>query len=221
MRPPKLAVWDVDGTLVDSRASILRAAVEAAQAINVDPPVYDQVRMIVGLSLSEALAQMRSDLAPDVIRAYTHEYQQAFLRFHAEPGFHDALYPGANDCLRRLKSEGWKLGMATGQSRRGVNRCLTVYNWSDVFDVAFCADDGPSKPDPTMLNANMTALGVPASQTVMIGDTAHDITMARHAGATAIAVSWGFHTLDELSAAKPHYMVHDYAELEQVLREIA
>ncbi len=215
----KLAVWDVDGTLVDSRSTIFRAAVEAAEAIGIAPPTYDDVRAIVGVSLRPALAMMKPDLDENALNAYVHEFQQAYLRFHAEPGFCDSLYPGAGQCLRSLKEKGWSLGMATGNSRRGVNRCLQVYGWHDLFDVTFCADDGPSKPHPHMLHANLDGLGMAKHQAVMIGDTAHDINMAREAGVRAIGVSWGFHTIAELQKAGAHQIVHDFLELEACLAD--
>lgn len=217
MTLPKLAVFDVDGTLIDSRASIFRAAVEAADEIGISPPTYEDVRAIVGISLFEALAQMRPDLDEPSIRAYTEAYKNAFIRFHADPGFHDALYPGAMDLLVEMKAEGWALGMATGQSRRGVDRNLDVHNWRDLFDCTFCADDGPSKPHPHMLNRNMETAGFTAEHTVMIGDTAHDIAMACRAGVRAIGVTWGFHTADELVAAGADDIVASFAELKDVL----
>ncbi len=217
----KLCIWDVDGTLVDSRSSIFRAAVEAAEAIGIAPPSYDDVRAIVGVSLRPALAMMRPELDAAALDAYVHEFQQAYLRFHADPGFCDALYPGADQCLRSLKSKGWRLGMATGNSRRGVNRCLRLYGWEDLFDVTLCADDGPSKPHPHMVHANLAGLGIAAHEAVMIGDTAHDIVMAREAGVHAIGVSWGFHTVDELQSAGAQTIVHDFRALQQALADFA
>lgn len=221
MSVQKLAVFDVDGTLVDSRSSIFRAAVEAANAIGVSAPSYEDVRAIVGLSLFEALAKMRPDLDEPTLRAYTQAYKDAFVRFHAEPDFFDSLYPGAAELLTALKAEGWLLGMATGQSRRGVNRNLDVHAWRDLFDCTVCADDGPSKPHPHMLRRNMSTVGIEAAHTVMIGDTAHDITMAREAGVHAIAVTWGFHTHDELLAAGAHEIVDDFPALAQSLHAFA
>ncbi|MGZ3305810.1 MAG: HAD-IA family hydrolase [Asticcacaulis sp.] len=210
-------MFDVDGTLIDSRSSIHRAAVEAADAIGVSRPSYDQVRAIVGLSLFEALAKMRPDLDEPAIHAYTDAYKAAFVRFHADPDFFDALYPGAADLLLQLKSEGWIIGMATGQSRRGVERNMDVHGWRDLFDVTFCADDGPSKPHPHMLNCNIAAAGVRPHQAVMIGDTAHDMHMAVQADVHAIGVSWGFHTVEELRHAGAHLIVDDFAALSQHL----
>ncbi len=213
----KLAVWDVDGTLIDSRSSIFRAAVEAAHAINVDPPSYDQVRAIVGVSLRDALAMMRPDLEDETISLYTHEFQQAFLRFHADPSFTESLYLGAEETLRTLKAEGWLLGMATGNSRRGVTRTIEKHGWNDLFDVTFCADDGPSKPHPHMLQRNLNALGVATHEAVMIGDATHDMNMARQAQVHAIGVSWGFHTVEELQRAGAQDIVHDFSELKAAL----
>lgn len=217
----KLAVWDVDGTLVDSRSSILKALQEAAATVGLDIPTYEDVRQIVGLSLLEAVRHMRPDLTPDRAEAYAHEYKQAFLRFHEQPDFHEALYPGASETLQRLKAEGWLIGMATGKSRRGIVRNTDVYDWHGIFDTSFCADDGPSKPHPHMLECNMKALGVDRHRTVMIGDTSHDITMARQAGVHAIGVSWGFHTVDELRAAGADIIVHTFDELNAALDAFA
>ncbi len=217
----RLAVWDVDGTLVDSRSSIFRAAVEAANVIGVEPPTYSDVRAIVGISLFEALQQMRPDLDQATVQAYTDEFKNAFLRFHDDPDFTEGLYVGATDSIRRLKDDGWFIGMATGQSRRGVERNLDLHGWRDLFDITFCADDGPSKPHPHMLECNMKALGLDPHQTVMIGDTTHDITMARRAKVHALGVSWGFHTPEELEAAGAHRIVHTFDELNVALDAFA
>ena len=220
MSARKLAVFDVDGTLVDSRASILNAMIEGANEIGVSPPTYEDVRAIVGLSLVEAVAQMRPDLDEATVQAYAEAYKRAFIRFHEDPDFVEPLYKGAADLLAELKAEGWAIGMATGKSRRGVDRNIEVHNWRDVFDCAFCADDGPSKPHPHMLNLNMEATGFTPEHTVMIGDSAHDITMARRAGVHAIGVTWGFNTAEELFASGADEIVDDFNELREVLHNV-
>ncbi len=217
----KLAIWDVDGTLVDSRHTILRAAVEGARAINIDPPTYDEVRAIVGVSLFEALAMMRPDLDELTIADYTREFQNAYLRFHDDPSFQDMLYAEADSTLRAVKADGWLMGMATGNSRRGVNRHLDTHDWRHIFDVTICADDGPSKPHPHMVERNLSALGVDTHEAVMIGDATHDIRMARTAGIHAIGVSWGFHTVAELEEAGAHEVVHDFAQLRAALENFS
>lgn len=213
----RLAVFDVDGTLVDSRSSILQAASEAATAVGITAPDYNQVRAIVGLSLFEAIVAMLPEQDTATHTAFMHEFQSVFKRRADATDAHETLYAGADSCLRALKADGWLIGMATGQSRRGVDRCLDGNDWHEVFDVTFCADDGPSKPHPHMLEANLNALGVGAHQTVMIGDTGHDMRMARQAGVRALGVSWGFHTIEELEAGGSHEIVHDFAELQRAL----
>jgi phosphoglycolate phosphatase len=209
----KLAVWDVDGTLVDSRASILRALQEGAVAVGLEPPSYDEARHIVGLSLLEALQTLKPDISTEHAEAYAHQYKESFVRFHDHEGFHEPLYEGADETLRRLKAAGWRLGMATGKSRRGIERNEVFFGWQDLFDATFCGDDGPSKPDPFMIERNMAVVGAASHETVMIGDTAHDIGMARAAGVHAIGVSWGFHTVEELEAAGADEIVHSFDEL--------
>lgn len=209
----KLAVWDVDGTLVDSRASILRALQEAAAAVGVTPPAYEEARQIVGLSLLEAVRTLHPELALEHAEAYAHQYKESFIRFHSQDDFHEPLYDGADETLRRLKAEGWLLGMATGKSRRGIERNEVYFGWQGVFDASFCADDGPSKPHPHMLERNLAVLGVDRGEALMIGDTGHDIGMGRAAGVYTIGVTWGFHTPDELREAGADEIVSSFAEL--------
>ena len=213
----KLAVFDVDGTLVDSRSSIFQASTEAAAAVGITAPSYDQVRSIVGLSLFKAIVAMLPEHDDATHHAFMREFQAVFSRRADAADAHEVLYDGADALLRQLKGEGWLIGMATGQSRRGVNRCLNGYDWHEVFDGTFCADDGPSKPHPHMLEANLKALGVDRHQAVMIGDTGHDMRMAREAGIRAIGVSWGFHTIEELELGGSHEIVHSFDELRRSL----
>ena len=216
-----LAVFDIDGTLVDSRASIQQAAVEASLEVGLPEPDYDSVRQIVGLSLPEALGMLAPSLAEAELAEFVAAYQGAFRRMHADPAFEEPLYPGALDLVRRLKRDGWRLSLATGQSRRGVERNLARAGWADLFDSAHCAEDGPGKPDPHMLTCAMRHCAVSADRTVMIGDTGHDIRMALAAGVRAQGVTWGFHTADEMAAAGAHHIAEDFDRLEQALDAFA
>lgn len=217
----KLAVFDVDGTLVDSREVILRAAQEAALAVGLPIPEYDQVRQIVGLSLADALRMLAPDLTTAELTEFVTAYQNAFLRMHATPGFHEPLYAGAEDTLKRLKREGWTVAMATGKSRRGVERWMAREGWADIFTSTHCADDGPGKPDPAMVLAAMKVAGAAPAQTVMIGDTSHDMLMALNAQVRPQGVAWGFHTLDEVLAAGALHVATDFPELDEALDRFA
>lgn len=214
MRP--LAIFDIDGTLVDSRASIFRAATEAARDIGAPEPEYDRVRKIVGLSLDEAMRTLEPDLDAPTLAAFVAGFRASFARMHAE-GYQEPLYDGALDHLRRLHRDGWRLALATGQNRKGVTRNLAREGWADLFISSHCADDGPGKPDPSMLFAALRACDVRPEYAVMIGDTAHDARMARNAGIAAVGVSWGFHTVEEQRAEGVRHVATDFPDLEAAL----
>ena len=217
----KLAVFDVDGTLVDSREVILRAAQEAAAEVGLPIPAYDQVRQIVGLSLADALRMLAPELTGTELTDFVTAYQNAFLRMHATPGFHEPLYAGAEDTLKRLKREGWTVAMATGKSRRGGQRWMAREGWADIFTSTHCADDGPGKPDPAMVLAAMKIAGATPAQTVMIGDTSHDMLMAVNASVRPQGVAWGFHTADEVLAAGALHVATNVPELDEELDRFA
>jgi len=215
-----LAVFDIDGTLVDSRASILQAATDAARDLGLPDPEYDRVRQIVGLSLPHALAVLEPGLTPEELERFTEGFRASFNRLYAS-GHEEPLYPGAMETLRRLHKDGWRLSLATGQNRRGVARNLAREGWGELFVSSHCAEDGPGKPDPAMLRAAMTACGADAVSTVMIGDTAHDIFMAVAAGVMPQGVAWGFHTPQEQIAAGALHVATDFDDLEAALHRFA
>lgn len=215
-----LAIFDIDGTLVDSRASIHQAATEASRALGLPEPSYDRVRRIVGLSLPHALQVLEPDLSPDDLARFTAEFRASFNRMF-EAGHEEPLYPGAVELLRRLHRDGWKLSLATGQNRRGVARNLAREGWADLFVSSHCAEDGPGKPDPAMLHAAMAVCDVEASATVMIGDTAHDAEMATAAGVLPLGVSWGFHTAEEQRASGARHVATSFGELTVILDAFA
>lgn len=214
MRP--LAVFDIDGTLVDSRASIHRAAVEAARDMGLPEPEYDRVRMIVGLSLHKALHTLEPQLTDAELADFVAGFQRSFHRMY-EAGHEEPLYDGAMDHLRRLHRDGWRLALATGQNRRGVARNLARQGWGEIFLSSHCAEDGPGKPDPAMLHAAMAVCGAEPASTVMIGDTAHDAAMAVNAGVLPLGVGWGFHTPEEQIAGGARHVAKSFGELNVVL----
>jgi phosphoglycolate phosphatase len=209
----RLAVFDIDGTLVDSREIIHRAACEAAACVGMAEPSYETVRRMVGLSLPDALRTLAPGMGEGDFHRFVEGYKDAFQRMHATPGFSEPLYDGAEALLYRLRRDGWALSMATGKSRRGVERWMGRDGWADLFASTHCADDGPGKPHPAMLLAAMERSGAQAERTVMIGDTSHDMAMARAAGVRAQGVAWGFQTAEEILAAGADHVAENFAEL--------
>ena len=207
----RLAVFDVDGTLLDSRRIIAESMSEAFVALDLSPPSYNETRKVVGLSLVPAIQRLAPDLPEARYGELGEAYKAAFLRLRAEG--HESLFDGARECVLNLKQEGWLLGIATGKARRGVDKFIEMHAFADIFDAAFCADDGPGKPHPHMLQRNMQTTGMDAARTVMIGDTSFDMEMARAAGAYALGVGWGFHTPEEVQVGGAHHTAEDFADL--------
>lgn len=216
----KLAVFDVDGTLVDSRRSIADAMAMAFEALSLPAPSYEETRRIVGLSLKPAIAVLAPDLPEARYAQLAEAYKEAFVANRAA-GHHEPLYAGARELVAQLREDGWRLGVATGKARRGVDAFLDTHGFHGWFDAAHCADDGPGKPDPHMLRLVIDAVGADPRDTVMIGDTSFDMTMARAAEVYAQGVSWGFHTPEEIRNGGAHHVADDMAGLETALQRWA
>jgi phosphoglycolate phosphatase len=209
----KLVVWDVDGTLVDSRQTIFESMQSAFAAAGLPPPSYEAVRQVVGLGLAEGIGVLLPGAGAAELDRAADAYRAAFGAKVRQTGYVEPLYDGAAETLDRLRAGGWKIAMATGKSRRGVETIIRMHGWADLFDSTHCADDGPGKPHPAMVLEAMKALQMGPERTIVVGDTAHDMRMARAAGAYAQGVSWGFHTAEEVQEGGADHIAHDFAEL--------
>lgn len=213
--PLKLAVFDVDGTLIDSQAHI-HASMEAAfSAVGRDVPPRAEVLSIVGLSLPAAIAQLAGEDDPARLDRMVEAYKDSFVAQREVGG--DAaspLYPGILSVLEVLSArDDLLLGVATGKSRRGLRHVLEMHDLGRFFVTAQVADDHPSKPHPGMLLAAVAESGTTPENSVMIGDTTFDMQMAASAGVQALAVSWGYHGLDALRQVGFDALAEDRAEL--------
>jgi phosphoglycolate phosphatase len=198
----RLAVFDCDGTLVDSQANICRAMELAFGSAQLPPPERTAIRRIVGLSLVEAVARLAPDVEPALHAAVAEDYKRHFRAMRTGGGLADEpLFDGVAEALERLAADGWLLGVATGKSDRGLALLLEHHGLSHRFVTLQTADRHPSKPHPSMLELAMAEAGAEPQDTVMIGDTSFDIAMAAAAGVHPIGVAWGYHTAAELTAA--------------------
>lgn len=207
----KLAVFDVDGTLVDSQAHIMGAMRHAFTVVGLECPSREAVLGIVGLSLDHAMAR----LAPGAdVHALVAAYKDSFATMR--PKQTSPLYPGALAALETLVArEDLLLGIATGKSRRGLDHVMRAHGLAGYFVTMQVADDHPSKPSPSMLLTAMTEAGVDPADTVMIGDTTFDMEMGRAAGVRTVAVGWGYHPLSALTGADAQ--IDDFGALAGVL----
>ncbi|MFD1341050.1 HAD-IA family hydrolase [Litorisediminicola beolgyonensis] len=204
MTAPKLVIFDVDGTLVDSQADILAAMHMAFDSVSQRPPERAEILGIVGLSLPEALARLAPDLDAATRMGMVASYKDAYMTLRAEQGVDASspLYPGVREVLSALAArDDLLLGVATGKSRRGLDKLLEGHGLETVFFTRQVSDDHPSKPHPSMLEAALDECGLEPSAAVMVGDTEFDMEMARAARIAGVGVSWGYHGRDRLSAA--------------------
>jgi len=215
----KLAIWDMDGTIVDSREVIQTAMERTFETLGLEPPAYDDTRKTIGLGLQEACQILAPDY--DDIEHLAATYKQAFVARRSEPGFKEPLYEGAVETLDRLAADGWIIAMATGKSHAGIRAIFDMHPLERYFDTIWCADDGPGKPHPFMCDEAMKAVGAETHQSLIIGDAVHDMRMGLNAGIHTLGVGWGFGTIDELAASGAHEVHHDFDSLNAALDAFA
>jgi len=210
-RPLRLAVFDCDGTLVDSLHVIAGAAAEAFASLGLQAPAATEVQAFVGLPLIEALDRLAPPQANR--EALRDRYVEAYRTLIADPAMHEPLFAGAAAALEDIQAAGILLGIATGKGRRGLDAVLDRHGLGDKFVTLQTSDSGPGKPNPAMLLSAMSEAGVAPSETVMIGDTTFDVVMAGSAGVDAIGVGWGYHPPVELSSAGAAFLASEFGEI--------
>ncbi len=201
----KLIIFDVDGTLVDSQGDILGAMGLAFEGEGLTPPTREATLSIVGLSLDVAMFKLLPEADAAQRARLVEGYKAAYMQLRAEIGVAQSspLYPGARAALERLGArDDLLLAVATGKSRRGLDKLVDGHAIRSLFVSMQVADDHPSKPHPSMIQSALAETGVSPADAVMIGDTSYDMDMARAAGVAGIGVSWGYHARPALSAAR-------------------
>lgn len=211
---PRLVLFDVDGTLVDSQADIVQAMTAAFAACEMVAPDRAQILSIVGLSLDHAMMRLAPGQTVQAYMDMVEAYKQAYVDRRAQVGAAQSspLYPGALATLRALAARPEiVLGVATGKSRRGLDMMIAGHDLGGMFVTRQVADDHPSKPHPAMIHTALAETGIDPDRAVMIGDTSFDMDMAQAAGVAGLGVSWGYHPVDALGAA--HRVIDDFGDL--------
>jgi phosphoglycolate phosphatase len=209
-----LLVFDWDGTLMDSAAAITASLRNACADLEQPVPSEERARYVIGLGLADALKYLLPDLPPVGYPALLERY-----RFHFQRQDRDTtLFAGASETLRALHDAGFMLAVATGKSRRGLDRALEVTGLHQCFHATRCADEGFSKPHPGMLLWLLDELNVTRERAVMIGDTSHDMEMAVAADVARIGVAYGAHPRENLLKHAPLICLNSFAELSTWLK---
>ncbi len=214
----RLAVFDCDGTLVDSSANIVRAMHDSFGRLGLPDPDPHAVRRVVGLSLVEAMQALLPEAEPDLHERLAMDYKHAFQRLRADSRLDpEPMYDGMRALLEALTGDGWLLAVATGKSDRGLQICLDHHGISHHFVALHTADRHPSKPHPSMLLACLADAGVVPERAAIIGDTAFDMGMGVAANVRAIGVDWGYHDAGELLEFGASAVARDATHLQALL----
>jgi phosphoglycolate phosphatase len=208
-----LLVFDWDGTMMDSAAAIASSLRLACADMELPVPSEERARFVIGLGLHDALKYVLPDLPPAAYPALLERYRYHFLRRDRDT----TLFDGTAQALHALRETGFLLAVATGKSRRGLERALESTGLQSVFHATRCADESFSKPHPGMLLWLLDELSVTRGRALMIGDTSHDMEMALAAEVPRLGVAYGAHPRENLLKHDPLACLNTFPELVQWL----
>jgi phosphoglycolate phosphatase len=210
----KLVIFDWDGTLFDSIDIICHSMLQAGHLAGAPIRTKDDIKNIIGLSLDKAVDTVWPELPLHEKNTIIEHYKTIYVASDQTPPL---AYPGVIDVLNKLQAMGMQMAVATGKSRRGLDRVMSLTNTKDYFVTSRCADEAISKPHPLMLEQILAELNVLPEQAIMIGDTEYDLNMATNAGMKSIGVTYGAHQEERLRACQPHALINDFNQLSNIL----
>jgi len=208
-------VFDWDGTLIDSAGHIAVSLQAAFRDLGLEVPSDEAARHVIGLGLEDTVRYLNPSLDKDRYQELVERYRVHFLA--GDEGVE--LFPAVAKGIPLLQQAGYLMAVATGKSRRGLDRSLLATGLHTYFHASRCADEGFPKPHPDMLHEIMRALGAAPERTLMIGDTTHDLQMAQNAGVAAVAVTYGAHAPAKLVSMSPLACVQSFEDLMQWLQQ--
>jgi phosphoglycolate phosphatase len=217
----RLAVFDCDGTLIDSGAPIYAALATCLEQNGIAVPPPSISRRVIGLSLTEAMAALLPEESAERHLRLADDYRRAFKDLRAAGAVEEPLFDGIIELLDALEADGWLLAIATGKSDRGLKHCLERHGLHARFVSLQTGDRHPSKPHPSMVNQAIADAGGAPESSIVVGDTSFDMAMAVNAGARAIGAGWGYHDSEELLRAGAFAVAEQPLEVLDLMREHA
>lgn len=214
----KLLIFDWDGTLADSIGRIVESMHVASARSGFVLRDDFAVKGIIGLGLPEAIRTLYPQIADDELIAFRQHYADHYIALESEPS---PLFEGVVQSMEAFRLQGYKLAVATGKARRGLDRVLKAHGWEDYFDITRAADETASKPDPLMLEEILAYCGVRPREALMVGDSSFDLLMARNAGMDSVAVSYGAQSIEALQAFEPRLSIDKFSQLHAWLSQPA
>ena len=212
----RLVLFDLDGTLIDSEALIVETVCAAFRSIEEPLPSEALIRSVSGITARDAMVILAPGAAPDRVEQILESYR---AQYGLQAGTaREPLFPGAIEALDRLRAQsGTLVSVATGKGYRGAVTLLERHGIIDRFVSIETPDHNRGKPDPQMIATARSKTGASASQTVMIGDTVHDMRMAKAGGVGAIGVAWGYHEVDDLHEAGADVVIERFEQLDEAI----
>ncbi|MDE1166380.1 MAG: HAD-IA family hydrolase [Pseudomonas sp.] len=217
-RDYQLLIFDWDGTLADSIGRIVDAMKVAARAAGYPERGDEAIKGIIGLALPEAILTLYPEMDDGQVIAFRQHYADCYMAMDAEPS---PLFPGVLESLEAFRAAGYRLAVATGKARRGLDRVLQAHGWEDYFDITRAADETRSKPHPLMLEEILAHCQVAPQKALMVGDSAFDLLMANNAGMDSVAVGYGAMALDALRVHQPRLAIERFTDLHAWLNQPA
>lgn len=211
----QLVIFDWDGTLMDSTGRIVECLCLAAAETGLPPLAPEHALSIIGLALPKAIRTLYPDISDADAEQMRQRYVEHFLAAEAVP---NQLFPGVRELLDELADSEVMMAVATGKSRRGLDRVWQGSDLGRYFVASRCADESHSKPHPAMVNELLTELGKAPVQAVVVGDTSFDLEMAHNAGVESVAVTWGAHSRELLAQYSPRMMLDDIRAILPLLK---
>lgn len=206
----QLIIFDWDGTLMDSAQHITSCMKAAISDVGSESRTEQEIRNVIGLGLEEAVRGLYPEADSAFISRIAETFREHFLFKDTTPS---PLFDGVGDVLEGLRSDGYYLAVATGKSRRGLDKVLRETGFENFFPVTRCSDETFSKPNPHMLFELLTDYNMQASDAIMIGDSEYDLLMANNAKMDSLAVSYGVHSLERLLEHEPLGHIDDVKEI--------
>ena len=216
MTEPRLLIFDWDGTLIDSIPDIIQAMKNTGAEKGLQIPTNDQIKNIIGLSLTLAVKTLFPNLGPRDIESITRCYRKHYKSIRISK---NALFPGVKQLLTGLRDEDFYLAIATGKSRNGLRESLRETGLSHFFHACRCSDETLSKPNPTMIFELLDELNVSTSAAIMIGDSVHDLKMAKSASIASIGVTYGAHPMQQLIEYEPLACADEVMEINRYIKQ--
>lgn len=213
----ELLIFDWDGTLMDSAGVIVACIQAASRDMGLPEPSREAASHIIGLGLRQALETLFPDLPDDQHQPLADHYRRHYLGQDAEI----PLFDGARELILELHDRGHTLAVATGKARRGLARAFEHTGLEAYFHASRTADETHSKPHPAMIEELLDELMVAPDKALMIGDTTHDLEMARNAGIASLAAGYGAHPPENLTGLAPLAICHSFAEMAAWLKQHA